>query len=48
LTNAIIPADCKRLIRRQLDRLNVNRASLFPGLDGISDHIKASLARELE
>jgi hypothetical protein len=48
LTNAIIPADCKRRIRRQLDPLNVNRASLLPGLDGISDHIKACLLRELE
>ena len=39
----VIPAGCKEHIGRQLEQLNINRASLFPGLDGISDYIKASL-----
>jgi hypothetical protein len=43
LLHGIIPAECKKHIRYQLDLLNINRASLFPGLDGISDYIKATL-----
>jgi FRG domain len=48
LTHAVIPGERKKYIRRQLDMLNINRASLFPGLDGISDYIKASLKRSIE
>jgi type I restriction enzyme M protein len=48
LIKATIPAECKRHIQRQLERLGVHRASLFPGLDGISDYIKRMLASELE
>jgi len=48
LTRAIFPADRKRLILRQLQRLSIHRASLFPGLDGISDHIRQVLALEIE
>jgi hypothetical protein len=47
LSKAVIPPDRKKFIRRQLDKLNINRASLFPGLDGISDYIKQTLNRSI-
>jgi len=48
LSKAVIPPKRKKYIRRQLDKLNINRASLFPGLDGISDYIKQTLKRSIE
>jgi FRG domain-containing protein len=48
LSKAVIPAERKKYIRRQLDKLNINRASLFPGLDGISDYINQTLDRSIE
>jgi FRG domain len=48
LSKAVIPANSKKDIRRQLDKLNINRASLFPGLDDISDYIKQTLKRSIE
>jgi hypothetical protein len=47
LRKAVIPPGRKQSIRRQLDKLNINRASLFPGLDGISDYIKQTLNRSI-
>jgi hypothetical protein len=47
LSKAVIPSGHKQSIRRQLDKLNINRASLFPGLDGISDYIKQTLNRSI-
>jgi len=41
-------SSAKKHIRRQLARLNINRASLFPGLDGISDYIKNFLKQYFE
>jgi hypothetical protein len=34
-----IPADCFSSIRARLDRLAVNEAALFPGLDGLCTHL---------
>jgi FRG domain len=47
LRKAVIPLGRKQSIRRQLYKLNINRASLFPGLDGISDYIKQALNRSI-
>lgn len=44
--NAIVPGDCKKIIRNQLHQLSIHREALFPGLDGISDHIKQIIERE--
>jgi hypothetical protein len=49
LTKLIIPFDAFANIRFQLDRLEVNSASLFPDLDGLCAHIEwaySSLADE--
>lgn len=35
----IIPAGCKHSIMRELDLLNINEKSIFPGLDGIGKYI---------
>jgi type I restriction enzyme M protein len=43
VADAVIPAACKERIRRELHILNIHREALFPGLDGISDHIKQVL-----
>lgn len=48
LSKAVIPGESKKHIRRQLEKLNVTRASLFPGLDGISDYIKQFLEQSIE
>jgi type I restriction enzyme M protein len=46
---AIVPGGaCKRTIRNQLHQLSIHRKALFPGLDGISDHIKQIIEHELE
>lgn len=42
LTKIIIPADTFSNFRYQLDRCNVNAASLFPDLDGLARHIQWS------
>lgn len=42
LTKYTIPYEARQHIRFDLDRCGVNRAKLFPGLDGLSDHIKWS------
>ena len=46
--HAIIPGACKKTIRNQLHQLSIHREALFPGLDGISDHIKQLIERDLE
>ena len=46
--HAIIPGACKKAIRNQLHQLSIHREALFPGLDGISDHIKQTIKHELE
>lgn len=35
----IIPADCRREWKRRLHVLGINRASLFPDLDNLAEHI---------
>jgi hypothetical protein len=47
-SHAIVPAACKKTIRNQLHQLSIHREALFPGLDGISDHIKQIIERDLE
>jgi FRG domain len=39
ITKIKISAKCKKDMRYVLNRLGVNRASLFPGLDGLAAHI---------
>ena len=46
--HAIVPGACKKTIRNQLHQLSIHREALFPGLDGISDHIKQIIEHELE
>jgi len=41
----IIPAGRKKYILSELDRLGVNSASLFPGLDGISKKLSLEMSR---
>lgn len=36
----VIPSSTKKEILAHLDHYQVNRATLFPGLDGIADHLK--------
>lgn len=36
----IIPSRLKESFREQLYKFGVHKASIYPGLDGISDHIK--------
>ena len=40
LTKILIPADAFSYLRFQLDRLEVNSATLFPDLDGLCAHIE--------
>ena len=35
----IVPADCKQDIMKELDLLNINERSIFPGLDGIGRYL---------
>lgn len=35
----IVPSDCKHRIMKELDLLNINEKSIFPGLDGIGKYI---------
>jgi type I restriction enzyme M protein len=44
--HAIVPGAFKKTIRNQLHQLSIHREALFPGLDGISDHIKQIIERE--
>ena len=39
LAKVIIPAACKHGIMRELDLLNINEKSIFPGLDGVGRYI---------
>lgn len=39
LVKIVIKSEAKEFISRKLDELGVNRKSLFPGLDGLSDYI---------
>ena len=39
LAKMVIPAECKHSIMRELDLLNINEKSIFPGLDGIGKYI---------
>jgi hypothetical protein len=39
ITKYIIPAKHRKMIKRTLDKLGINEASMFPGLDGIATHI---------
>jgi hypothetical protein len=48
VAHAIVQGACKKRIRNQLHQLSIHREALFPGLDGISDHIKQIIERELE
>ena len=43
VAHAVIPGAFKERIRTQLHILNIHREALFPGLDGLSDHIKQVL-----
>jgi hypothetical protein len=45
--HAIVPGACKKTIRDQLHQLSIHREALFPGLDGISDHIEEIIEHEL-
>lgn len=40
LTKLRIPPECFQPMRFQLDRYNVNAASLFPDIDGLCEHIQ--------
>jgi hypothetical protein len=40
LTKIIVPADCFQHVRYYLDRCGVNAASIYPGLDGLCQHIE--------
>lgn len=42
----IIDADARRMIKRNLYTYGVHRASLFPGLDGLAQHIKWLRSKE--
>lgn len=44
LTKILIPADAKRQLRRQLNLYGINRLSLFPDLDGLSEYMNWALA----
>jgi type I restriction enzyme M protein len=46
--HVIVPGACKKTIRNQLHQLSIHREALFPGLDGISDHIKQLIESYLE
>ena len=46
VAHAIVPGACKKTIRNQLHQLSIHREALFPGLDGISDHIKQIIERD--
>ena len=35
LSSIVIPSDNKKMILHELNRVNINKATLFPGLDGI-------------
>jgi len=48
VSQAIVPGACKKTIRNQLHQLSIHREALFPGLDGISDHIKQIIEHDLE
>jgi hypothetical protein len=48
VAHAIVPEACKKTIRNQLHQLSIHREALFPGLDGISDHIKQLIEHDLE
>lgn len=39
LAKVVVPAKCKHGIMRELDLLNINEKSIFPGLDGIGKYI---------
>ena len=43
VAHTVIPGACKERIQRELHILNIHREALFPGLDGLSDHIKQVL-----
>lgn len=40
LRKMVIPGECFNDMRCELDRMGVNRFSLFPGLDGLASHIE--------
>jgi len=40
LRKIIIPGECFNDMRCELDRMGVNRFSLFPGLDGLAAHVE--------
>lgn len=40
LTSIVIPAPLRRELRRTLYRFGVHRESLFPGLDGLANHVR--------
>lgn len=35
----IVPTECKKGIMKELDLLNINEKSIFPGLDGIGIYL---------
>lgn len=39
LGKMIVPAECKKGIMKELDLLNINEKSIFPGLDGIGRYL---------
>lgn len=39
LGKMIVPAECKKGIIKELDLLNINERSIFPGLDGIGRYL---------
>ena len=39
LSKIIIPTDCKHNIMKELDLININEKSIFPGLDGLGRYI---------
>jgi FRG domain len=39
LVRFVVQADMKPILKRQLDEIGINRKSLFPDLDGLSDYV---------
>jgi hypothetical protein len=48
LHRIVVSAECRRPFLRELSRMNISRASLFPGLDGFARSLGIMLEIELE
>ena len=47
LVKLVIPSDAFESLAEQLDRFGINRASLFPDLDGLCSHIQWKYSKPL-